>query len=158
MSQLSNIIYKYILAKGRTDILEENNIQFTVKKTLLLNSLTEDLDTPIEEIHDSIKQFINTNKKQSISEIYSEIKEQQLSGYELLTKDQRNEIYPTIWQELGYEQNTNEFFIDNPDPDISLQTGYDRNIKDENYEIMINKFKTLLNETHHYLDKFINLP
>ncbi|RIA87871.1 hypothetical protein C1645_827190 [Glomus cerebriforme] len=60
----------------------------------------------------------------------------------------------TIWQELGYEQSTNESFIDDPDPDTSLQTGYDRNIEDESCETVIN----LLNETHHYLDKSTNLP
>ncbi|RIA86925.1 hypothetical protein C1645_828521 [Glomus cerebriforme] len=251
LQQFPNIIYEHILAKGGTDTLEKNNIQFTVEKTLLLDSLTEDLNTPIKEIcqklshllhscpdqtntSDSIKQFINANKKQSVLEIYSEIKEQRLPGYELLTKGQkwyghiygrigyswphfilwaccsspgiliykttmfieshwrilkrdylykfarprldllcyvivckvrRNEIYPlllqssvTIWQELGYEHNTNESFIDDPDPDTSLQTGYNRNIEDENCEIMINKFKTLLNETHHYLDKSTNLP
>ncbi len=40
------------------------------------------------DITDNIKQYINANIRLSVSEIYREIKEQQLSGYELLIRGQ----------------------------------------------------------------------
>ena len=40
------------------------------------------------DITDDIKQYIKANARLSVSEIYREIKEQQLLGYELLTRGQ----------------------------------------------------------------------
>jgi hypothetical protein len=60
----------------------ENNLAF-FKLDHTLHSRPNHID-----ITDSIKQYINANIRLSVSEIYREIKEQQLPGHELLTRGQ----------------------------------------------------------------------
>src|ERR1044072_186923 len=79
----------------------ENGLVF-FKLNHILHSRPNHIETT-----NSIKQYINNNIKRSVSEIYHEIKDQQLSDYELLTKSQ---VY-YWWNRqaiLEYQRNKNE--------------------------------------------------